>query len=131
MLEEEIKQRLAILESTNVEVQAINEYKQLKDELSKHQLSIDDPTRLLLILRTIRQIEYDPQKIVARFSYIKSLRQTEKGLKDNCKMLENGWLDVKMYCGHKKNPKRPEYTEGLSWIKHTDFAKSTRNRKWR
>ena len=36
-LEEEIKQRRAILESTNVEMQTINEYKQLKAELSKHQ----------------------------------------------------------------------------------------------
>ena len=86
-LEEEIKHRRAILESTNVDVQTINEYNQLKDELSKHRLSTEDPTRLLSILQTIKQIGYDPQKIVARFSYIKSLRQTEKGLKDNCKML--------------------------------------------
>jgi hypothetical protein len=87
-LEEEIKHKGVILESTNVDVQTINQYTHLKDELSKHGLSTEDPTRLLLILRTIKQIGYDPQKIVARFSYIKSLRQTEKGLKDNCKMLE-------------------------------------------
>jgi hypothetical protein len=87
-LEQEIKHKRVILESTNVDVQTINEYKQLKDELSKHRLSTEDPTRLLSILRTIKQIGYDPQTIVARFSYIKSLRQTEKGLEDNCKMLE-------------------------------------------
>jgi hypothetical protein len=87
-LEQEIKHKRVILESTNVDVQTINEYKQLKDELSKHRLSTEDPTRLLSILRTIKQIGYDPQKIVARFSYIKSLRQTEKGLEDNCKILE-------------------------------------------
>jgi hypothetical protein len=87
-LEQEIKHKRVILESTNVDVQTINEYKQLKDELSKHRLSTEDPTRLLSILQTIKQIGYDPQKIVALFSYIKSLRQTEKGLEDNCKMLE-------------------------------------------
>ena len=87
-LEQEIKHKRVFLESTNVDVQTINEYKQLKDELSKHRLSTEDPTRLLSILRTIKQIGYDPQTIVARFSYIKSLRQTEKGLEDNCKMLE-------------------------------------------
>ncbi|MGB7953135.1 MAG: hypothetical protein WCF23_04070 [Candidatus Nitrosopolaris sp.] len=76
------------MESTNVEIQTINEYKQLKEELNKYRLSTEDPTRLLLILRTIKQIGYDPHKIVARFSCIRSLRQTEKGLKDNCKMLE-------------------------------------------
>jgi 5'-3' exonuclease len=94
-LEEEIKQRRVILESTNVDVQTISEYTHLKEELNKYQLSTEDPTRLLLILRTIKQIGYDPQKIVARFSRIQSLRQTEKGLKDNCKMLEERC--VKMY----------------------------------
>ena len=87
-LEQEIKHKRVILESTNVDVQTINEYKQLKDELSKHRLSTEDPTRLLSILRTIKQIGYDPQEIAARFSHTKSLTQTEKGLEDNCKMLE-------------------------------------------
>jgi hypothetical protein len=56
--------------------------------LSKHNLSLEDPTRLLSILQTIKEIGYEPKKIVARFSHIESLRQTEKGLKNNCKMLE-------------------------------------------
>ena len=34
-LEEDIKQAHVILKSTNVEIQTINEYKQLKAELSK------------------------------------------------------------------------------------------------
>jgi hypothetical protein len=87
-LEVEIEQKRAILESTNVDVQTIIEHKQLKDELSQYRLSTEDPTRLLSILQTIKQIGYDPQKIVARFSHIESLKQTEKGLKNNCKMLE-------------------------------------------
>ena len=87
-LEEEIKHRRAILESTNVDVQTISEYTHLKEELSKYRLSTEDPTRLLSILRTIKQIGYEPQKIVARFSHIESLRQTEKGLKNNCKIFE-------------------------------------------
>jgi hypothetical protein len=87
-LEEEIKHKRAILESTNLDVQTISEYTHLKEELSKYRLSTEDPTRLLSILRTIKQIGYDPQKIVGRFSYIESLRQTEKGLKNNCKIIE-------------------------------------------
>jgi len=51
-------------------------------------LSTEDPTRLLSILRTIKQIGYDPRKIVARFSQLESLRQTERGLIDNCRVLE-------------------------------------------
>jgi uncharacterized protein Smg (DUF494 family) len=61
---------------------------QLKEHLSKHNISLDDPTRLLSILQTIKQIGYDPQKIVAAFASMKSLRQEERQLKNNCKMLE-------------------------------------------
>jgi hypothetical protein len=87
-LEEKIKEADATLQSKNVDIETINEYNQLKAGLSKHNLSLEDPTRLLSILQTIKQIGYEPQKIVARFSYIESLRQTEKALKNNCKMLE-------------------------------------------
>jgi DNA replicative helicase MCM subunit Mcm2 (Cdc46/Mcm family) len=87
-LEEEIKQTRAILESTNVEMETINEYKQLKAELSKYHLSSDDPQRLLTVLDNLKDYRYDPKKIVAEFSNIKSLKQREKALKDNCAMLE-------------------------------------------
>jgi hypothetical protein len=88
MFEEEIQQGRATLARTNVDIETISEYDQLKEHLSKHNLSLEDPTRLLSILQTIRQIGYEPQKIVARFSRIESLRQTEKGLKNNCKIFE-------------------------------------------
>jgi hypothetical protein len=87
-LKEEIKQRRAILESTNVDVQTINDYKQLKAELNKYHLSSDDPERLLTVLDNLKDYRYDPKKIVAEFSNIKSLKQREKALKDNCAMLE-------------------------------------------
>jgi hypothetical protein len=87
-LEEEIKQTRAILESTNVEMETINEYKQLKAELSKYHLSSDDPQRLLTVLDNLKDYRYDPKKIVAEFSNIKSLKRREKELKDNCAELE-------------------------------------------
>jgi hypothetical protein len=87
-LEEEIQRAGSILQSKNVALETINEFNRLKEHLSKHNLSLEDPTRLLSILETIKQIGYEPQKIVARFSQIESLRQTEKALKNNCKMLE-------------------------------------------
>jgi 5'-3' exonuclease len=87
-LEEEIQQRRAILDSTNVDVQTISEYTHLKEELCQYRLSTEDPTRLLSILQTIKQIGYEPQKIIATFASMKSLRQKEKLLKNNCKMLE-------------------------------------------
>ncbi|PWU79443.1 MAG: hypothetical protein DLM72_17305, partial [Candidatus Nitrosopolaris wilkensis] len=87
-LDEEIKQAGAILQSKNVDIETINEFTRLREELSKHRLSTEDTSRLLSILQTIRQIGHDPKKIVAEFSNIKSLRRREKEVKNNCKMLE-------------------------------------------
>jgi hypothetical protein len=87
-LEKQIQKAGELLLSKNVDIETINEFIQLKEHLSKHDLSLEDPTRLLLLLQSIKQIGYEPQKIVARFSRIESLRQTEKGLKNNYKIFE-------------------------------------------
>jgi hypothetical protein len=68
-------------------METINEYKQLKAELSRYHLSSEDPGKLLTVLDTLKN-SLDPKKIVAEFSNIKSLKQREKALKDNCEMLE-------------------------------------------
>jgi hypothetical protein len=53
-LEEEIKQERAILEGTNINIQINNEYKQLKSELSKHNLSPEEPEKLVTLLNNMR-----------------------------------------------------------------------------
>jgi hypothetical protein len=73
-LEEEIKQGCAILESTHVEIQTINEYKQLKADLNKYHLSSEVPSKLLTVLDNLKDYRYDPKKIVAEFSGIKSTK---------------------------------------------------------
>jgi hypothetical protein len=91
MLEEEIRHRRAILESTNVEIQTINEYKQLEAEeaeASKYHLSSEDPAKLLTVLNNVKHYRYDNKKIVAEFSNIKSLKRREKVLQSNCEILE-------------------------------------------
>ncbi|MFZ0897334.1 MAG: hypothetical protein WAZ77_22755 [Candidatus Nitrosopolaris sp.] len=74
-LKEEIQQPGAILESTNVEIQTISRYKQLKAELSKHSVSSEDTDRLLTLLNDIKQYRSDPRKTVEEISYIKSLKR--------------------------------------------------------
>jgi hypothetical protein len=88
LLEEEIKQRRSILENTNVDITALNEYKKSREELGAHGLSLKDPQILVSILKTIREIGYDPQKIVKEYQKIKSFRETERQLNNNCKALE-------------------------------------------
>ena len=85
MLEEKIKQRRATLEGTKIDIQILNEYKKLREELNAQGLSLKDPRILLSVLKTIREIGYEPQKIVREFSRIKSLRQ----LNNSCKALES------------------------------------------
>jgi hypothetical protein len=88
-LDEEIEHKCAILESTNVEIQTINEYKQLKAELNKYHLSSEEPERLVTVLNNMKHCRYDPKKIVAEFARLNSLRGSERILKNNCKMFEN------------------------------------------
>ena len=68
----------AILESTNVEIQTINEYKQLKAELNKHHLSSEEPERLVTILNTMKHCRYDPKKIVAEFARLEFSERIRK-----------------------------------------------------
>ena len=87
-LEEQIQEAGALLQSKIVDIETIREYIQLKEHLAKHNLSLEDPTRLLSILQTIKEIGYEPQKIVAAYATMKSLRQEEGRRKNNCKMIE-------------------------------------------
>jgi DNA-binding ferritin-like protein len=53
------------------------------------------------ILQAINQLGYDPRKIVSEIARLKSLRQTERHLKNNCKILEshlNQFKDVLPLC---------------------------------
>jgi 5'-3' exonuclease len=99
-LEDEIKQRRAILESANVEIQTIIDYKQLKAELSKHNLSLEEPERLVTVLNNMKHCRYDPKKIVAEFARLNSLRRSERILKNNCEIFENRMSEYKEVLPH-------------------------------
>ncbi len=88
-LEKEIEEAGAILKGKNIDIEVLNEHKKLKEELRIHRLSLEEPRILLSILKTIKQIGYEPQKIVNELSRIKSLRQTERQLSHSCKVSES------------------------------------------
>lgn len=87
-IDEKIKNASEVLESKQAEVQTMHEYMQLREELSKHHLSMEDPARLLTALKIIKHSGYDPKKILEEFSHIRSLKQRERGLENNCRILE-------------------------------------------
>ena len=74
--------------SNVTEIETIDKYNQLEAELRKYHLSSEDSQRLLTVLNNIKNYRYDPKKIVAEFSNIKSLKRREKALKDECAMFE-------------------------------------------
>ena len=51
-LEEQIQEAGTVLQSKNVDIETINQFNQLKEHLSKHNLSLEDPARLLSLLET-------------------------------------------------------------------------------
>jgi len=88
-IQTEIQKAGAILKQKNVDIQTIEEYKKLEEELKRNGLSVESPRTLASILHTIKEIGYDPKKIVSEFARLKSLRQAERRLKTNCKIWES------------------------------------------
>jgi hypothetical protein len=76
-LEEEIKEAEAVLQSKNVSVEAIDEHIHFNEELSKHVNAI----------KNVEQQGYDTKKIVSMVRSIKSLKDSEKHLRNKCEIL--------------------------------------------
>ena len=86
-LEEQIKEAEAILQSKNVPIETIDEHIHLNEELSKHGISTKDIGKFVNVIKNMEQEGYDTKKIVAKARNIKSLKDNEKHLRNNCEML--------------------------------------------
>jgi hypothetical protein len=86
-VDEQIKEADAILQSKNVNIEAINEHIQLNEELSKYRLSTKDIHRLVNLLLAAKEYRYSPGKIVAKLRNVKRLENKENKLKNSCEML--------------------------------------------
>ena len=72
-LQEKIQESETVLQSKNADMQVLNNYKKLEEQLNSQRFSMAEPQTLLVVLHTIRQIGYDPHKIVREMARIKSL----------------------------------------------------------
>ena len=68
-------------------IETIDEHIHLNEELSKHGLSTKNTTKLVNVIKNIEQQGFDTKKIVAKAVSIKSLKDSEKQLRNNCEML--------------------------------------------
>ena len=88
-LEEQIKEAEAVLQSKNVSIKVINEHIQLNEELNKHGLSTKDTGKVLNVIKNIEEQGFNTKKIMAKAMSMKSLKDSEKHLRNNCEMLAN------------------------------------------
>ena len=86
-LDEQIKEAEAVFQSKNVPIETIDEHIPLNEELNKHGISTKDIGKFVNVIKNMEQEGYDTKKIVAKARNIKSLKDNEKHLKNNCEML--------------------------------------------
>lgn len=65
-------------------IQTIDDYKKLEEELQKHGFSMESPHKLVSVLLKINPLGYDALKLVKELARIKSIKQTERILNKNC-----------------------------------------------
>jgi hypothetical protein len=82
-IDTEIKEADAILQSKNVNIQAINEHLALNEKLKEHGLSTQDIDKLINVLINVKEYDFDGKKIVGKLRSIKRLEKKQERLKNN------------------------------------------------
>jgi hypothetical protein len=85
-----------ILQQKNINIQTIEQFKQLEEVLERYGVSMELPPKLVSILRKVKEMGYDPQKIVAYYTRMKYLEKKEWRLKNYCKMWESRAAEYQM-----------------------------------
>ncbi|MFZ0511610.1 MAG: hypothetical protein WAM14_08390 [Candidatus Nitrosopolaris sp.] len=65
-------------------------YSDLRGELGKYGIPIDDIPKFAKLVNNIRQHDYDPKKVIDKFSDLESLRPQE-----NLPSLEKRWQQIR------------------------------------
>ena len=86
-IDEEIKEADSILQTKNVNIEAINEHIQLNERLNERGLSTEDIEKLLNLIDNAKEFGFDGKKIVAKLRKIKRLDKKEERLRNNCEIL--------------------------------------------
>jgi DNA repair ATPase RecN len=86
-VDQEIKAANDILQKNTVTIEALNEHIQLKDELDRHGISIQDTDKLKNLLSNAKENGFDPRLIVRKLRNIKRLENKENKLKASCELL--------------------------------------------
>jgi hypothetical protein len=88
-IDDQIKEANAILQSKNMNIEAINEHIQLNQKLNENGLSMHNIDELLNLVLNAKKYGFEPKKIVGKIRAIQRLEKKEKGLENNCTILSN------------------------------------------
>jgi hypothetical protein len=80
-IDEEIKEADAILQSKNVNIEAINQHIELNQKLNEHGLSMHNIDELLKLVLNAKRYGFDPKKFVGKLRTIQRLEKKKKDLK--------------------------------------------------
>jgi hypothetical protein len=94
-IDEDIKEADAILQSKNVNIEAINEHVQLNERLKERGLSTEDIEKLLNLIDNAKEFGFDGKKIIAKLRSIKRLEKKEERLRNNCEILSKQLIKYK------------------------------------
>jgi hypothetical protein len=86
-IDEQIKEADSILQSKNVNIEAIYEHIQLNEELKRYRLSTKHIHKLLNLLLAAKEYRYSAGKIVGKLRSVKGLENKENRLKNSCEIL--------------------------------------------
>jgi hypothetical protein len=88
-IDDDIQQADTVLQSKNVNIEAINQHIQLNQKLNEHGLSMHNIDELLKLVLNAKRYGFDPKKFVGNLRTIQRLEKKEKGLEKNCTILSN------------------------------------------
>ena len=86
-LDEHIKEADAILESKNVNIEAIDEHLALNEKLKEYDLSTQDIDKLLKILANAARYGFDGNRIASKLYDMQDLERKQRAMKNKCKEL--------------------------------------------
>ena len=89
----EIDEARAVIDSVNVDKQIIEDFNELKNEMSKYHL--EEPKKFLNVLRALKRYKYDDKRIMAEFSIRRSMKKERLGIEFDWRRLEERIRKVK------------------------------------
>ena len=89
----EIDEARAVIDSVNVDKQIIEDFNELKNEMSKYHL--EEPKKFLNVLRALKKYKYDDKRIMAEFSIRRSMKKERWEINNDRRRLEDRITKVK------------------------------------